>query len=150
MSNAYPNFLQEPRSTTDFSSDRALASYSNLIKSLGPASQADITAYRSWIAKHAPMVECESAFLSKDSDLLSVSSHSAPRSNFRSGTALETPVIVVTFGLLSTIIVFRLVPQLLARLVISAMLGVASLCTLSPEVMEKPGSVLGWKKAIAM
>lgn len=129
--------------------NRALTSYSNLTKSLEPASHADITAYRSWIAEHAPVVESESAFLNKDSDLLSVSAPSACRSDFRSGTALETPVIVVAFGLLSTIIVFKLVPQILARLVISAMVGVASLCTLSPEVMNQPGSVLGWRKAIA-
>lgn len=128
--------------------DRALTSYSNLTKSLEPASHADITAYRSWITKHAPIVESESAFLSKDSDLLCVSP-STPKSSFRSGTALETPVIVVAFGLLSTIIVFKLVPRILARLVISAMVGVASLCTLSPEVMNKPDSALDWRKAIA-
>ena len=145
-----PQSSPRDKVTTNFLPDRALTSYSSLIKSLGPASHADITAYRSWITEHAPMVESESAFLNKDSDLLSVSSHSGPRSDFRSGTALETPVIVVTFGLLSTIIVFRLVPQILARLVISAMVGVASLCTLSPEVMEKPGSVLDWRKTIAM
>ncbi|CAF9936382.1 MAG: hypothetical protein ALECFALPRED_006834 [Alectoria fallacina] len=129
--------------------NRALTSYSNLTKSLEPASHADITAYRSWITKHAPMVESESAFLNKGSDLLSVSSPSASRSDFRSGTALETPVIVVAFGLLSTIIVFKVVPQILARLVISVMVGVASLCTLSPEVMNKPGNMLGWGKSIA-
>lgn len=95
------------------------------------------------------MVESESAFLNQQSDLLSVTAPSACRSDFRSGTALETPAIVVAFGLLSTIIVFKVVPQILARLVISAMVGVASLCTLSPEVMSQPGSVLGWRKAIA-
>ena len=95
------------------------------------------------------MVESESAFLTKDSDLLSVSSRSAPRLDFRSGTALQTPIVVVVFGLLSTIIVFSLVPQILARLVISAMVGVASICTLSPEVMNKPSGVRGWGKAVA-
>lgn len=120
-----------------------------MTKSLESAPHADITAYRSWITKQASMVESESAFLDKDSDLVSVSSSSALRSNLRSGTALETPVIVVAFGLLSTVIVFKLVPRILARLVISAMVGVASLCTLSPEVMNKPGSVVGWGKAIA-
>lgn len=128
--------------------NRALTSYSSLTKSLEPASHADITAYRSWITKHTPVVESESAFLNKDSDLLCVSP-SAPRLDFRSGTALETPVTVVVFGLLSTIIVFKLVPQIVARLVISAMVGVASLCTLSPEVINNPGSLLDWGKAIA-
>ena len=129
------------------SPDRALASYNNLTKSLEPASQADIADYRSWITKHSPVVEAESAFLKKDSDLLAVCPCSG--SDFRSGTALETPTIVVAFAILSTIIVFNLVPQILARLVIGAMVGVASLCTLSPEVMNRPGSVRDWGKAIA-
>ena len=120
-----------------------------MVKSFEPASNADITAYRSWITEHAPIVESESAFLNKDSDLLCVSSL-GPRSDFRSGTALETPVIVVAFGLLSTVIVFKMVPQILARLVISAMVGVACLCTLSPKVMDRSESVLHWRKAIAM
>lgn len=128
--------------------NRALTSYRNMVKSFEPASHADITAYRSWITEHVPIVESESAFLNKDSDLLCVSS-SGPRSDFRSGTALETPVIVVAFGLLCTVIVFKMVPQILARLVISAMVGVACLCTLKPKVMDRTESVLHWRKAIA-
>ena len=119
-----------------------------MAKSFEPASHADITAYRSWITEHAPIVESESAFLNKDSDLLCVTS-SGPRSDFRSGTALETPVIVVAFGLLSTVIVFKMVPQILARLVISALVGIACFCTLSPKVINKSESVMHWRKAIA-
>lgn len=150
MSNAHPILPTMAKIANHCFPDRALTSYSDLTKSLEPASHADIIAYRAWITKHAPMVESESAFLNKGSDLLSVSPPSAPRSDLRSGTALETPAIVVAFGLLSTIIVFKLVPQILARLVIAAMVGIASLCTLSPEVMNKPGSVLDWGTAIAM
>lgn len=145
-----PNhFPRPPRSIINSLLDRALTSYTNLTKSLGPASHADISAYRTWITEHSPIVETESAFLNKELDLISVSSDSAGRLDFRSGTALETPVVVVTFGLLSTIMVFKLVPQILARLVISAMVGVAILCTLSPKIMNKRGSVLNWRKAIA-
>ena len=38
---------------------------------------------------------------------------------------------------------------MLGRLVISAMVGVASLCTLSPEVMTNLTCVRDWGKAIA-
>ena len=45
--------------------------------------------------------------------------------------------------------VFKVVPQILGRLVVSALVGVASLCTLSPEVMTNLTSVRDWGRAIA-
>ena len=124
-----------------------------MVKNLSPASHADIDSYRAWITEHAPVVEQEAAFLRKENDLVSVTplalSPATAKINFRSGSALETPVIVVAFGLLSTIIVFKVVPQILARLVISAMVGIAALCTLSPEVMTNVNCVRDWAKAIA-
>ena len=142
--------------------DRALTSYNNLTRTLSPASPTSVVAYRSWLAEHAPIVSPETAFLDDPSDLLSIAAppinptpnpttafSPAAYPNHRAGSALETPVIVVAFGLLSTIIVFRLVPQFLARLVISAMVGVAALCTLSPEVMKDVRGVREWGRAIA-
>jgi len=133
--------------------DRALISFAKLTKNLSPASCADVSAYRSWITEHAPIVEQEGAFLQRENDLLTVSpqcfSTIKPSTNHRTGSALETPVIVVAWGLLSTIIVFKVVPQIPARLVISAMVGVAALCTLSPEVMTNVTCVKDWAKAIA-
>ena len=130
--------------------DRALTSYSNLTKSLDPASQTDITAYRTWIAEHTPIDEQESAFIQKDTDLLGISSQSITRTTTsRAGTALETPIVLVAFALLSTIVVFKVVPQILGRLVVSALVGIASLCTLSPEVMTNLNCVRDWGKAIA-
>lgn len=133
--------------------DRALASYAKLTKNLSPASHSDISAYRTWISEHAPVVEQEAAFLQQGCDLIAVTPQcvnlTKPNTSFRTGSALETPVIVVAFGLLSTIIVFKVVPQILARLVISAMVGIAALCTLSPEVMTNVMCVRDWTKAIA-
>lgn len=133
--------------------DRALASYSNLTKSLEPASRADINVYREWIAEHAPIVEQEAAFLNSESDLVTVS----PRANgssahLQSGTRaeLETPVIIVAFTLVSTIIVFKFVPRFLARIVISAMVGVASLCMLSPAVLNDFQNIKHWRRGIVM
>ena len=55
----------------------------------------------------------------------------------------------MAFGLLATVIVFKVVPQILARLVISAMVGIAALCTLSPDVMVNVKGVREWRTAIA-
>ena len=129
--------------------DRALTSYSNLTKSLDPASQTDIAAYRAWIAEHTPIDEQESEFLQKDSDLLSIVPQPGTKISSRAGTALETPIVLVAFALLSTVVVFKVVPQILGRLVISAMVGLASLCALSPEVMTNLRCVRDWGKAIA-
>lgn len=100
------------------------------------------------------MVEQEAAFLQTDADLVVVTPHNGNsplpymRPNPRS--ELETHVIIVAFTLVSTIIVFKVVPRILARLVISTIVGVASLCTLSPSVLSDPKSIRHWGRGIAM
>lgn len=129
--------------------DRALTSYNNLTKSLDPASPTDISAYRSWITAHTPMSEQESSFIQQESDLLSICPPSSAKVDSRVGTALETPIVLVAFALLSTVVVFKVVPQILGRVVISAMVGVAALCVLSPDVMSDLRGVRDWGKAVA-
>lgn len=129
--------------------DRALTSYNNLTKSLDPASPTDISAYRSWITAHTPMSQEESSFIQQESDLLSICPQSNPKLNSRVGTALETPIVLVAFALLSTVVVFKVVPQILGRVVMSAMVGVAALCVLSPELMSDLRGVRDWGKAVA-
>ena len=133
--------------------DRALSSYSNLTKNLEPASTADITAYREWIKQHAPIAQEEVTFLEHEADLVVAAPNepsilSPPPS--QQDRELQTHVIIVAFTLVSTVIVFRVVPQLIARLVISAMVGIASLCTLQPAVLSDVRSIKDWRKGIAM
>lgn len=63
---------------------------------------------------------------------------------------LEAPVITVAFTLVSTIIVFKVVPQILARLVISAVVGVAWLCMRSPSVLSDLKNIRAWGRGILM
>lgn len=57
----------------------------------------------------------------------------------------------MAFTLVSTIIVFKVVPMILARLVISAVFGVATLGTIAPGVLSNWGRGLReWKRGIAM
>lgn len=58
--------------------------------------------------------------------------------------------MVVAFSLVSTIIVFKVVPKIFARLVISAMVGIASACTLSPEMPKNWTQLREWRRGIAM
>lgn len=133
--------------------DRALASYNNLTKSLESASHTDIRIYREWIAEHTSIVEQEAAFLHQESDLITVSARANGLSTHsQSGNCaeLETPVIIVAFTLVSTIIVFKFVPRFFARIVISAMVGVAMLCMLSPAVLDDFQSIKQWRRGITM
>ncbi|KAL8788399.1 MAG: hypothetical protein Q9195_007317 [Heterodermia aff. obscurata] len=138
--------MRKVRGVINQMTDLALSSYSNLAKCLEPASQPDIDAYRSWIAKHAPLVEQETDFLLNKSDLTSVS-----RSNIQMLRQPDaTPVIVVAVVLVSMIVVFKVVPQILARLVISAVVGLGGLCTLAPSMWDDVTRIKEWKYAVGL
>ena len=57
--------------------------------------------------------------------------------------SLDSPFIVLAFAFVATIVVFRLVPSFIARLVIGALVGFASLCMLSP------GERGGWRNVVS-
>lgn len=145
--------------------DRALSSYSTLTQSLDPASRHDIARYQTWISKHAPIVDQESAFIHhdhKDLAALPAPSHSFPSTSTTSTTSSSnttddtplfpqqaTPVVISIFILLACIVVFKFVPQIFARLVIALVTGFASYCTMPPAMRkglrERRG---GWKRAV--
>ena len=60
----------------------------------------------------------------------------------------DIPTMVVVVTLVSTIVVFRVVPSLLARLVISAVVGLASLFTLVPHVLTDVKKIRESKRII--
>ena len=155
--------------TSSFS-DRALTSYSNLTKSLDPASHADISIYRQWISDHTPIAEQEAAFLNKPADLLTVpnlpyekASGSSPSASPSSSPLpptqtvaspsrkeLEMSVMVVCFSLISTIIVFKVVSRLLPRLVISLLVGLAALTILQPDALTSLNKLRNSKTSVAV
>ena len=108
--------------------DRTLGSYSTLTQKLSPACHSDITAYRKWVVKHAQIVEPELAFLQLSKDLLTVSRHA----NSFSPTDLKHSPVTISLTILTTIFVFKFVPQFMARLVMSGVIGLALMCMVSP------------------
>lgn len=111
------------------SPDRTLSSYSNLTQTLSPSSKSDVNAYRKWIMKHNPIANPEVSFLNHRNDLVTVSQkrqHPTP-------TSLKYSPVTVALTILTTIIVFKFVPQFFARLVMSAVIGLALMCMVSPS-----------------
>ncbi|KAL8825542.1 MAG: hypothetical protein Q9191_004349, partial [Dirinaria sp. TL-2023a] len=122
----------------------ALSSYSNLTNSLQPASQNDIHNYQEWIAKHAPLRQEGAEFLHNGADLMTLLKPKPPKSLYPQ----DIPTMVVVVTLVSTIVVFRVVPSLLARLVISAVAGLASLFALAPHVLTDVKKIRASKRLI--
>lgn len=123
------------------------------MKSLEPATHADITTYRQWITRHTPIAAQEARFLDKEADLLSVTPQSASKTTTALKTQnkqLETPIIVVAFFLISSIIVFKVVPRILGRLLISVMIGLAALTILYPGALTSMCSIRELGRWIAM
>ncbi|KAL8708820.1 MAG: hypothetical protein Q9220_006381 [cf. Caloplaca sp. 1 TL-2023] len=108
--------------------NQALSSYSNLTKTLSPTSRADIKTYRKWNAKHVTTGDSDISFLKHQHDLITIPQrpqHSGP-------LILEYSPVTVALTILTTIIVFKFVPQFFARLVMSAVIGLALMCLISP------------------
>lgn len=122
----------------------ALSSYSNLTKSLQPASQTDIHSYHEWITKHAPLLQEETEFLHNGADLMTLLQPKFQKPLYPQ----DIPTMVVVVTLVSTIVVFRVVPSVLARLVISAVVGLASLFTLAPHILADVKQIRESKRMI--
>lgn len=91
-------------------------------------------------------MERETDFLLNKSDLASVS-----RSHVQMLRQPDaTPVIAVAVVFVSMIVVFKVVPQLLARLVISAVVGVGGFCTLAPQIWDDVTRVKEWKHTVGL
>lgn len=91
-------------------------------------------------------MEQETDFLHNESDLMSLC-----RNNFQTSSNQDTtPIVMVAVVLVSTTIIFKVVPQLLARIVISIVIGIGGLCTLAPKIMEDMSRVKEWKRAVGM
>ncbi|KAL8716487.1 MAG: hypothetical protein Q9225_006188, partial [Loekoesia sp. 1 TL-2023] len=109
--------------------NRRLSSYSNLTQTLSPSSKSDVNTYHKWIKKHNPIAKPEALFLNHRNDLVTVSA----RRQHQTPTNLKYSLVTVALTILTTIIVFKFVPQFFARLVMSAVIGLALMCMVSPS-----------------
>lgn len=61
-----------------------------------------------------------------------------------------TPTMMVVVALLSIVVVFKVVPRLLARVVIALVVGVAALCTLTPNALSDLANIRDSKRVIGV
>ena len=119
--------------------NRALASY-NALAQLMPTSDDEVQEYKDFLEENNPLVASETAFLEHLADLSTItgvacSQTMADKSAFNAGVAI-----------LFTIVVFKLVPNLIARIIIGAVIVLAMTWVgLLPaaEVTEE-GGVQAW------
>lgn len=93
-----------------------------------------------------PLVEQETHFLHNEADLIIVSQSRTIDPPFPN----VTPTMMVVVALLSIVVVFKVVPQLLARVVIALVVGVAALCTLTPNALSDLANIRDSKRAIGV
>ncbi|KAL8812641.1 MAG: hypothetical protein Q9223_004901 [Gallowayella weberi] len=129
-----PAVIAERRTRTNFTdirslSDQTLASYSSLAKTLSSSSHSDIKTYQKWLTKHNSITDSEASFLQHRNDLITVSS---PIGQSSAPMILEYSPVTVALTILTTIIVFKFVPQFFARVIMSAVIGLALMCLISP------------------
>ncbi|KAL8766742.1 MAG: hypothetical protein Q9209_006564 [Squamulea sp. 1 TL-2023] len=108
--------------------NQALSAYCSLTSTCSPSSHSDIRAYQRWLTKHNPVAETEASFIHHRKDLVTISS----QHQLSNPLILEYSPVTVALTILTTIIVFKFVPQFFARLVMSAIIGLALMCLISP------------------
>lgn len=116
---------------TEHSVDQALLSYSNLTQTSCPSSHQDVTAYREWVTMHKALAEPDASFLQHRHDLVTV----ARSRQHLSPSNLECSPFTMALTIIIHIVVFKFVPQILARLVMSGVMGMALICMISPVSM---------------
>ncbi|OJJ51572.1 hypothetical protein ASPZODRAFT_12389 [Penicilliopsis zonata CBS 506.65] len=101
--------------------NNALSAFSKVLQTLPPASEEDITTYRTWMEKTNPVALVETRFLNHDEDLVSLTGSAARLDLVRS--QLTTPPIYATIIAASTAILlpllaFSMIHEFFGRLVV--------------------------------
>jgi hypothetical protein len=106
------------------------------LRELDPASTEDIQAYRAWVEKRTPIEHCETRFLERKNDLLAVSRRASVSPTH--GGQPQSGLIWLPLVLVAPLLAFAIVPSLLGRLIVIALIGAGGLwqVTSTPELMS--------------
>ena len=99
--------------------NRAMAAYNNVAKSASAAKDEDIRAYQDWMGRHAPVHEMEARFLQAGRDLV------MPGKTDDDGASSpkQAALACLPVGLVLPLLLFSLIPTLLGRLVVTALIA---------------------------
>ncbi|QDS71568.1 hypothetical protein FKW77_005884 [Venturia effusa] len=114
--------------------NQALASYASASKNYTPAQSDDISAYRAWMDEHEPVDEPESRFLGHEKDLMALKKEAPlkPAAPANSPDPREEKVLLIA-ALLIPPIAISLVPGIIAKMVIMAILSFSGLIILNSQ-----------------
>ncbi|KAL8957406.1 MAG: hypothetical protein Q9183_006068, partial [Haloplaca sp. 2 TL-2023] len=107
--------------------NQTLSSQASLAQTTSPSTHQDVKAYRKWL-KQKGGVHAEASMLQHRGDLITMN----PARQNVSLSNLEYSPSTMALTVLIHIMVFKFVPQILARLVMSAAMGMALMCMMSP------------------
>ena len=108
----------------NFSSDRALSSYSSLSRHLDTVCLTTVNVYKEWLKHHPLTDDIETSFLEHNADLVAV-----PKHHGSTVSAMERSALVTGSALLMTVIAFKIIPQLASRLLVGTIIALAMSCS---------------------
>ena len=95
-----------------------------------------------------PVAEQETSFLLHDADMVTVKHEHATASSHKSSS--EAPLAAVALTFVSIIVIFKVVPRFLARIVIGMVIGLAMLTVLSPSHLRDIWNIKSWRRNTSM
>ncbi|RMY41794.1 hypothetical protein D0865_12192 [Hortaea werneckii] len=99
--------------------NRAMSAYNNVARSASSAKEEDVRAYQDWMSRHAPVHEMEARFLQAGRDLvLPGKTDEADATSTKQAALACLPA-----GLMLPLLLFSLIPTLLGRLVVTALIA---------------------------
>ncbi|KAJ5135169.1 uncharacterized protein N7515_004447 [Penicillium bovifimosum] len=101
----------------------ALIAYSKVLKTLPPASNHDITSYRTWMRENKPIAGIETRFLIHDTDLVSLTPRLAPSTTT---APVYIAIIIASCALLLPLLAFSMISEFSGRLVVVTVVGGAA------------------------
>ena len=114
----------------DLSIDQTLSSHASLAQTTSPSTHQDVKVYRKWL-KQKGGIHSEVSIQQHRSDFITMN----PARQNISLSNLEYSPSTMALTVLIHIMVFKFVPQILARLVMSAAMGMALMCMISPATV---------------
>ena len=103
--------------------NRAMSAYATIAKDSSSPEEEQVSAYRRWMSKHAPVHEVETRFLQSDKDLILPGKPSVSLD----GPTKHATLAYVPVALMLPLLLFSIIPSLVGRLVVTAFIAIGAL-----------------------
>lgn len=115
--------------------NKAMSSYSGMLKNAGAAKSSQVRAYQEWMALHRPVHELESIFLWRENDLIVPASDASQKDTASLSFVMSHSLTLVA----GTMVTIAMIPTVLSRLIV---LTFAVVSAITVVLTTKLGSLL--------